>query len=134
MRVLVDTNVLISAFVFPQGLTAQAFARVIDSDDEAMVCGYSVAELYDVVSRKFPRVLSSLPEFMAYLTQGVRFVSTPTEPIVGEIVLRDEGDQPILRAALASGADVILTGDRDILDAGMDYPQALTATAYLARS
>ncbi|MCL2803656.1 MAG: hypothetical protein FWD29_06870 [Micrococcales bacterium] len=71
---------------------------------------------------------------MAYLAQGVSFVATPARGQPGEVLLRDPKDQPILRAAVAAGADVILTGDKDLLDAELTHPRVMSPAAYLGGS
>lgn len=40
-------------------------------------------------------------------------------------------DTNILRAAINANADVLLTGDKDFLESGIEYPQILTATEFL---
>ena len=40
-------------------------------------------------------------------------------------------DRPILRAAIYANADVILTGDKDFLEADISRPQILTAAEFL---
>ena len=131
MKVLIDTNVLVSAVLFPQGLTRRALAQAIEGQDDAMVCDYSLDELCDVFARKFPDDASLLPQFMNYLSRGVRIVRAPGTATEQEVRLRDPKDQPILRAAIDSQADVILTGDRDFLDTELGHPYALSPRDYL---
>ena len=45
--------------------------------------------------------------------------------------IRDVMDRPILRAAIYANADVILTGDKDFLEADISCPQILTAAEFL---
>ena len=40
-------------------------------------------------------------------------------------------DRPILRAAIYAGADILLTGDKDFLEAGIDYPKCLSPAEFL---
>ena len=131
MRILIDTNVLVSAALFPQGLARRALVEAVEGPDDAMVCDYSLAELNDVFIRKFPDDVFLLPQFMTYLEQGVKTVSTPEASLELEVRLRDPNDQPILRAAMASHTDIILTGDKDFLDAGLTHPEAMSPHDYL---
>jgi len=133
MRVLIDTNILVSAVLFPKGLARQALVNAIEGDDEAIVCGYSITELWEVFERKFPNEVRLLPQFMAYLSSGMTIVATPEYADVDGPVLRDPKDQPILLAAYAADADLILTGDKDLLDAGLDRPQVVNPRTYLAQ-
>ena len=76
MRVLIDTNILVSAVLFPQGLARKALIDAVESDIDAIVCDYSITELHEVFDRKFPVEVGLLPQFMAYLGSGVTIVST----------------------------------------------------------
>lgn len=51
-RVLVDTNVLLSALVFPRGVSASAFWRVV-TEERLVLTEWVLAEARDVVSRKW---------------------------------------------------------------------------------
>lgn len=45
--------------------------------------------------------------------------------------MRDVKDRPILRAAIAANADLILTGDKDFLESGIERPLSVTASEFL---
>ena len=132
MRVLIDTNILVSAVLFPQGLARKALIDAVEGEAYAVVCDYSITELYDVFTRKFPADTRLLPQFMAYLSSGVTIVTTPRQAGADEPILRDPKDQPILSAAIAVDADLILTGDKDLLEAGLERPQAIEPRSFLA--
>ncbi|MDR0284581.1 MAG: putative toxin-antitoxin system toxin component, PIN family [Propionibacteriaceae bacterium] len=131
MKILIDTNILVSAVLFPQGVAKRALLAVIEGYDQAMVCTYSIAELHEVFDRKFPDDADLLEEFVTQLTEDVQVVTTPAEALAAETKLRDPDDQPILRAALAAGADLILTGDKDLLDSGLTFPRVVRPREYL---
>lgn len=50
----------------------------------------------------------------------------PTDETDSESLIRDTADRPILRAAIIANADILLTGDKDFLESGIDHPQILT--------
>ena len=52
MKILVDTNVLISAALFEHGVARRALAAVVEGADEALVCDYSIDEINEVFARK----------------------------------------------------------------------------------
>ena len=52
-RVLVDTNVLISAFLFPNSTPARALALVLD-EHRLVLSRWVIDELHEVVERKWP--------------------------------------------------------------------------------
>ena len=57
---------------------------------------------------------------LALLTLEV--VPTPIEEHSFEEKIRDVNDRPILRAAIHAKADILLTGDKDFLESGLQSP------------
>lgn len=53
MRVLIDTNVLFSALLFPRSKPARALLHVADRHT-IVLCDRSIAELRDILRRKAP--------------------------------------------------------------------------------
>lgn len=91
-----------------------------------------LAELRDVVARKFPKHQQSTERFIREMLSVVDVVAAGYEPSPGESVVRDQQDWPIIRAAHGGGCDVIITGDHDLLDAGLRHPRAVSPGAWLA--
>jgi predicted nucleic acid-binding protein len=62
----------------------------------------------------------------------VEFVGVP-ENIEYDIekLIRDKNDRPILRAAIFHKVDVIITGDKDFLEAGITNPKAMSAAEFI---
>ena len=48
-----------------------------------------------------------------------------------EVKIRDINDRPILRAAINSGADILLTGDKDFIESGIYKPKVMTAEEFV---
>lgn len=48
-----------------------------------------------------------------------------------ESEIRDVKDRPILRAAINADVDVILTGDKDFLESGIENPKIFTARDFI---
>ena len=123
-RVLVDTNVLLSALVFPHGTAARAFWRVVN-EDSLVLTEVILHEAEDVVGRKWPHLLDVLAEFVQALSFDLLSAAATS------VEIRDPGDQSILDAAIACAVDVILTGDKDFLALGLDRPLVLTPRDFL---
>ncbi len=125
MRILVDTNVLFSALLFPGSRPAQALLRVV-ARHEMVLCDRNIAELRSILERKAPRYLPDAEVLLAEL---------PYELIpaveYAEKLIRDAKDQPILNAAVVADVDMILTGDKDFLSMGLEHPQCLTVAQFL---
>ena len=127
MRVMLDTNILVSAFIF----RSRRFYAVIDYiilHHELVLSSYVVDELKDVVNRKFPKMVSSLDEFLATLSFTLAYSSNliPTELFE----IRDVSDAPILYTAIIEGVDVLITGDKDFYDLNIEMPVIMTITNF----
>ena len=61
----------------------------------------------------------------------LELVTVPDETQEMESKVRDLADRPILRAAIAANADVLLTGDRDFLESGIQHPAIVTPAEFL---
>lgn len=112
MRVVFDTNIYISALVFPGGLAEKAIYRVLEGKDELFISKAILDELLRVLATKFSKDREELARLAVWLSEIAQFVS-PKRKIT---VLRDEADHRILECAVEAGAEVIVTGDREILD------------------
>ena len=131
MRIFIDTNVLLSAALFPGGAAACAYEAAVSSPNRPIVSDYVVEELRTVFKRKFPEKLPALDGFLASLSYAVEIVATPSDSCADEMGVRDSADRPIVRAALASNEDVLLTGDRDLLDSGIDSLRIISPREFL---
>ncbi len=134
MKVFIDTNILFSAALFPNGTTSKAFYEAVRVPNKGIVTDYVIDELRRIVSRKAPHKAGILDRFLSFALLALEIVPTPEEPVAEETKIRDEKDRPILRAAVIEHADVILTGDRDLLEACITKPEILSAAEFLKRS
>ena len=131
MRCFIDSNVIISAGLFPNSVPADALRKAFSAQNTAIVCDYSLDEVHRVIDKKFPNRVSELEAFLYRILFSVELVSTPIDSVEDESSIRDVDDQPILRAAINSNADVIITGDKDLLDSGVVNPQIVTPSHFL---
>ena len=116
MKVFLDTNVLVSAFI-TRGLCAEIF-RIILSEHDLILCTHVLNELKDVLSRKIDLPHKQITSILQYL-RTFDIVSNHTPPI--KIKLRDENDIPVISAALNSLSDIIVTGDKDLIEVSGKY-------------
>lgn len=131
MKVMIDTNVIISAALFPQGKAAEAFIKAVLYPYEPVVCDYVVDELYRKFREKFPAKQMELEAFLLDALSFIKVVSTPEDETVEENKIRDPKDRPILRAALNEHADLFLTGDKDFLESSVTDPRIISVTEFL---
>ena len=133
MRLLLDTNILVSAALFPRSAVAQAFFKAVMPPYRAVVCDYSMDELRRVFNEKFPDRIADYESFVSVMALSAEIIFTPPdeESRESESKIRDIKNRPILRAALAAKVDAIITGDRDFLEANLDEPKIMTAAEFL---
>ena len=131
MRVLLDTNILISAALSSKGTPYQAFIKAVTYPNHGMVCEQNIDELRRIFNRKFPQKIHALETFLSLALMTLELVPTPGEEHISESKIRDVNDRPILRAAIHAKADILLTGDKDFLESGLATPQILTATDFV---
>ncbi len=129
MKVVFDTNVLVSALALPGGRGDEALRRVVDGEDSLALSKAVLDELLSVLARKFDHDREALARVAVFLSEAAEFVE-PTERLA---VLADEPDNRILECALAAGAQLVVTGDRAMLAQG-DYRGILivSLSSYLA--
>jgi putative PIN family toxin of toxin-antitoxin system len=112
-RVVIDTNVLVSRLILPQSLPAQAVRRA-EQEALLLISEATMYELADVLARpRFDRYVSldDRKSFLRRLGQIAESVSITQ--LVREC--RDPKDDKFLEVALNGRADVIVTGDADLL-------------------
>jgi putative PIN family toxin of toxin-antitoxin system len=133
MKYMLDTNILVSAALFPNGVAAAAYMKAIAPPYRSVVCDYSMEELRRVFNEKFPERLADHDYFTLTMAASVEIVYTPPEEErdESESQIRDVKDRPILRSALAARVDALITGDKDFLMSGINKPRILSVADFL---
>ena len=110
MRVVLDTNVIVSAFLTPSGTPSTILQLVLRGDIEVFLNTAILAEYEQVLYRsKFAGIIHkpSVTRFFDILSEiGSSAVSTP-----GKTVLPDEADRKFYDLAKTVGA-VLVTGNK----------------------
>ena len=65
MRVLVDTNILISAALNSNGTPYKAFMKAVTYPNKGIICDQNIEELRRIFNRKFPQKISLLEHFLS---------------------------------------------------------------------
>lgn len=125
MRILVDTNVLISAILFPGSKPAEALFKVTE-DHDLVLCDQNVQELREVIKRKAPGHPDDVEALLSGLPYELILASNQTRDLI-----RDPKDQPILNAAALADIDLLITGDKDFLSLSLKQPQCITVAQFL---
>ncbi|MFN0305012.1 MAG: putative toxin-antitoxin system toxin component, PIN family [Burkholderiales bacterium] len=123
MRVVLDTNVLVSAVLAPHGpprrLLDDARVQVFELCSSPML----IAELLDVVSReKFAKRIVQAGLTPLEIVGEIRRLATMTAPTsVPRIITNDADDDHVLACAVAGNADLIVSGDKHLHGLGGAY-------------
>ena len=112
MKVVFDTNILVSALVFPGGRAEAALLRIIEEHDQLLLSKPILDELLGVLARKFSRDAEELARVAVLLSE----LGLTVRPRRKLRVVKDDPDNRVLECAVAGRADVIVTGDKDLLE------------------
>jgi uncharacterized protein len=113
VKVFVDTNVLVSAAA-TRGLCADVLREVLSSH-ELVVSRQVLDEVGQALRLRFGAGPELIAEFVRVLEQDAVIARPGRLP---DVELRDRDDLPILAAAIASQAPVLVTGDQELLRLG----------------
>jgi putative PIN family toxin of toxin-antitoxin system len=131
VRVVFDTNIFVSALIFPGSRAEEALARVIEGRDRLILSKPVLDELLGVLARKFSRDREELARVALWLAEIAEWV----HPARHLSVAREEADDRILECALAGSANAIVTGDKGLLQLGSFAGiQIVTLREYLSET
>lgn len=128
MRIMLDTNVLLSAVIFRSKFMWTVMEKIMQ-EHRLVLSSYVIDECYEVVRRKKPALVSALDR----LFEGIPFemIHTPqTLPAHNWFTIRDVKDEKVLYSAIAADVDILLTGDKDFSDIDIEKPEILTARQF----
>ena len=111
MRVVFDTNIFISALAIPGSLAEKAIHKIIEGEDILVISRDIVHEVLSVLSSKFSRDKEGLSHVAVILSELGELVK-PSQKVS---ILKDEPDNRVLECAIHGKADVLVTGDKKIL-------------------
>ncbi len=110
MKIVLDANVIVAAFA-SRGLCESIFELCL-SEHEIILCDDLLHEMMRNLLAKIklpPKTVGAINEFLQ--EHSLMFDSTP----LPKNACRDEDDVKVLGLAIASCADYIVTGDKDLL-------------------
>ena len=112
-RIVFDTNVLVSALMFPRSVPRQAF-NLAYSTGKILASTATTLELEEVLSRKKFEKYFSMEERIQFVARF--FADAEIIEIKEKITAcRDRKDDKFLELAVNGKADYIITGDQDLL-------------------
>lgn len=130
MRIMLDTNVLISVFVFRSKIMNEIIGIIL-TDHKLILSSFVIDELKRVVSRKFQGKSMALDEFLTAIPYELVYTPEIMDGSLFEI--RDKMDYPVLYTAVIENVDILVTGDKDFLDIEIEKPDILTPAQFAER-
>jgi putative PIN family toxin of toxin-antitoxin system len=131
MKAILDTNVLISAYVFPGGTPEAVYRLALEGRLEIGTSRTLLAEFGRVLGQKFGWIPDRVDAAVAQMAR-IAAVIEPTEVV--QVIGADPADDRVLEAARAFGADMIVSGDRHLLDLGTwSEIEVLSPAEFIAR-
>ena len=124
MRVVLDTNVLLSGLMAPEGTPGRILAAWLEARFDVVMSIEQLAEIgrvlgYPKIHRKLKWDGQRIEQFIRQLYVRAEVVDLRSTSVE---VPRDPHDSPILAALVASGAHALVSGDRDLLELRAKYP------------
>lgn len=120
-KAVLDTTVLISAFLTPHGVAAQLLARAGADFTLALAPEILTETARKLLTKKKIRKSyiytdDDVHDYLGYVVELTGVMSHMLEPLTG--VVRDPEDDMIVACAVTVGADCIVARDKDLLDLG----------------
>jgi putative PIN family toxin of toxin-antitoxin system len=129
VRLVLDTNVVVSAVIWG-GMPYRLLQAATDGDIELYTSPALLAELRGVLARE--HLASRLERQQSSAEQAIRLygeLAISVSPLaIPRAVPRDADDNQVIAAALAAQANLIVSGDRHLLDLGGSYQGIRIAT------
>ena len=130
MRVMLDTNVLISAIIFPnERMNSLLYKATLEH--QLVLSSFIVDEVFDVTKRKFPAKIKAVDMYLSRLP--LELVYTPRVPEHDFFRIRDKDDSLILYSAIIENVDIFVTGDADFDNVDIQKPEILTPAEFLEK-
>ena len=124
MKVVLDTNILVSGLMFPESIPGRIIAAWSEAQFDVVSSHEQLAETGRVLAYpKIRRILKwddqRIEQFIKRLYIRVELAEPES---TGVEALRDPDDAPILGTLVAGEADLLVTGDHDLLALNDRYP------------
>ena len=137
MRVVLDTNVLVSGLLYPGGAPSRLLEAWRGAAYTLVLSEFLIDELAITWRRLGPRLRAPPPDlddFLDFLRLSSELVAIGADDIAQALAtgIRDPQDAPILALLTVSAADMLVTGDKDLLALAADFP-ILTPADFCAR-
>lgn len=132
MKVILDTNVLVSGLMFPESIPGAAVAAWREARFELVMPMAQLGEIGRVLAYpKIRRILRWDDEAIGRFLKQLYLRAEVVEPAAQDVQVRDPDDLHLLQALAAGAAELLVTGDADPLALRARY--AIETPAQFAR-
>lgn len=128
MRIMLDTNVIISALLFPSKRMHELFETIV-INHTMVISSYVIDELHQVVERKFPNKKDIIENLLAKMSYELVYTPKNIDNLL--VSIRDIKDYPVIYTAIIEGVDILITGDKDFEGLQLEIPEIMTPTEFL---
>jgi uncharacterized protein len=112
LKAVFDTNIFVSALAIPGGQAERAINLISDARVNLCISKEIIHDVLGVLGRKFSTGTEELSRTAVFLSELAELV-VPRRKLA---ILDDEPDNRILECAVMGSADIIVTGDRAMLE------------------
>jgi uncharacterized protein len=112
LKAVFDTNIFVSALAIPGGQAERAIDLVLDARVNLCISREIIHEVLGVLAQKFSKGPEELSRTAMFLSELAELI-VPRKKLA---VLDDEPDNRILECAVTGHADILVTGDRAMLN------------------
>ena len=124
MKVVLDTNVLLSGLMLPDSVPGRIVAAWRNKGFELILSEPMLAEIARVLA--YPKIRSRIGWSDVEIDHFVRLLRFRANVVdisgIEAEVPQDADDACVLAALIAGGADCLVTGDQDLLSLRTEYP------------
>jgi putative PIN family toxin of toxin-antitoxin system len=114
-KIVLDTNIVISALIGKQGESAKLFKLVISEEIENYTTAEIIKEVGEVLSRE-EIIKRTLKEERQFILEQYLIHSKLTEPKTKHSIIEHASDNKFIDAAIEAKAKFIISGDKHLLE------------------
>ena len=123
MKIVLDSNVLLSGLAAPNSTPGRIISAWDNHSFDIVTCEFQLAEIARVMA--YPKVKRLLRweelEIQAFIRQLCLRVEIVDISDINALVPTDPDDTPILATLIAANADILVSGDKDLLALREEY-------------
>jgi putative PIN family toxin of toxin-antitoxin system len=129
VRIAIDTNVFVSIVVFGSKSLSKMLVDICNKHTLVM-SSYVIDELSRVIKRNFPGKLAAMDNILFNMSYEQEY--TPHKlPEHNLFKIRDAKDEKVLYSAITADVDILITGDKDFQELGLERPEIMTPAEFL---